>query len=125
MRTVIEAPEIRADKKDLPPKNRVWGFRAPARHRIRKSASQVAESRRENAATATTIVLGRWSYLQPDPIGLDGGTNLYNGGTHVAMQRPMAAVSRPVRRHAAGSPGPQRPVRPAARARIATGPPSI
>jgi len=68
MRTVIDVPEIRADKKDLPSKKRVWGFRAPARHRIRKSASQVAESRRENVPTPTTIVLGRWFYLQTDPL---------------------------------------------------------
>ena len=77
MRTLIEAPEIRADKTDLPPKKRVWGFRAPARSRIRKSASQVSKSRRENRSAATTIALGRWFYLQPDPLGLRGGMNLY------------------------------------------------
>ncbi len=75
MRTVMEAADFRADKKDLPPKKRVWGFRAPSRQRIRKSASQVAESCRENAPTPTTIVLGRWFYLTPDPIGIDQGKN--------------------------------------------------
>ncbi|MHB8837279.1 MAG: hypothetical protein ACYC9Y_16440, partial [Candidatus Methylomirabilia bacterium] len=65
MLTVTVAADFRSDVKDLPPKKCVWGFRVPARHRIRKSASQVAESRRENAATPATNASGRWFYLQP------------------------------------------------------------
>jgi len=77
MRTITDAVDFRSNVTDLPPKKRVWGFRAPARQCIRKSASQVAESRRENAATAATNASGRWFYLTPDPIGLAGGLNPY------------------------------------------------
>jgi hypothetical protein len=63
---------------DLPSKNRVWGFRTPARHRIRKSASQVAESRREIRLTVTITASGLCRFTAKDPIDFAGGdTNLY------------------------------------------------
>ena len=78
MRTVIDAAEFRLGRKDLPPKKRVWGFREPARSRIRKSASQVVEPRRENHPIPMTIASGLCYYLSTDPIGIRGGDlNLY------------------------------------------------
>ena len=95
MRIVTEAADFRLDVTDLPPKKRVWGFRAPARHRIRKSASQVAESRRENADTPATNALGRWFYLQPDPIGIQAGENhlyVYAGNNPILSSDPYGLI---------------------------------
>jgi RHS repeat-associated protein len=69
MGAVTEVAEVYPDTKDLPSKNRVWGFRTPARHRIRKSVSQAAESRRENAPTPTNIASGISQFLLTDQVG--------------------------------------------------------
>lgn len=69
MRAVIEVAEHRRNNKDLPPKNRVWGFRVPARHRIRKSASQVAQAHREIRLTVTITVSGIRDWYINDHLG--------------------------------------------------------
>jgi RHS repeat-associated protein len=69
MGAVTEVAEVHPDTKDLPSKNRVWGFRTPARYRIRKSAAQVAESRRENRPIPTNIASGISQFLLTDQVG--------------------------------------------------------
>jgi hypothetical protein len=86
--TVTNTRCARRRKTHPPSKNRVWGFRAPARSRIRKTASQVTEPHQEIRLVVTIIVLGvryygfryyspelgRW--LSRDPIEVLGGLTL-------------------------------------------------
>jgi len=69
MGAVVEVAEVHPDTKDLPSKKRVWGFRTPARQRIRKSAAQVAETRRKNAPTPMKTVPGISQFLLTDQVG--------------------------------------------------------
>jgi RHS repeat-associated protein len=69
MGAVTEVAEVHPDTKDLPSENRVWGFRTPARYRIRKSAAQAAESRRENAPIPMKTASGISQFLLTDQVG--------------------------------------------------------
>ena len=52
-------------------------MRLHLRHRVRKPAPQCSGMHQEISPTAMISASGRWFYLSPDPIGVDGGMNLY------------------------------------------------
>ena len=64
-------------KGDPPSKNRVWGFRASATHHAWQNAPQPVETASETSVTVTTTVSGILYWLSEDPIGEQGGINLY------------------------------------------------
>ena len=73
MHAVLEGAQPRRKYADLPPKKRVWGFREPKRFRIRKTASQVVETRLEIRLTATIFVSGLSVYNNADQLLTENG----------------------------------------------------
>jgi len=73
MHAVLERAQPRRKYADLPPKKRVWGFREPKRFRIRKTASQVVETRLEIRLRATIFVSGLSVYNNADQLVEENG----------------------------------------------------
>ena len=67
----------RPEKADPPSKNRVWNFLDSTENRAGSDRHFGQCSRRENPPTLTIIVSGRPFWPNRDPIGENGGTNLY------------------------------------------------
>lgn len=65
------------NRTDHPLKNRVRGLRVRLRHRGWKPAPQHSGTHQEISPTAMISASGLWFYISADPIGLDGGMNLY------------------------------------------------
>jgi len=61
-----------------PAKSRVRGLCIRSRHRVRLPASQAGGTHRETGATPMITAVGISIYLTPDPIGLEGGINLFS-----------------------------------------------
>ena len=71
---VTTAPPVNADP---PSKYRVGFFSPLAADRVEQSASQVVETVSETSLTATVIVSGLPFWPSRDPIGEEGGVNVY------------------------------------------------
>jgi len=72
-----ETPSASPVKGDLPPQNRVGGFRRPRPLRARRFAPAALQPRRKNRPAATATASGVPLWPSRDPIGERGGLNLY------------------------------------------------
>ena len=65
------------EKGDPTAENRVWGFFGDAEQSHRQNRPQTKQPRQGNRLTTTKIALGRTYWPSRDPIGENGGVNLY------------------------------------------------